>query len=183
MFHPQGFYPQGFYPQGFYPQGFYSQGFHPQGSAGYFANTLYGLPQHPPVQGPTANWQPAAQQAIQQLLGQQLAAQLGVSNAGGAGVGWSNGAGTQVPGVWQQQNHPGQINPALQQQSMQQPLFQQLSQYHYAIAQQLSQLAAQPALPLQGMGGSYTGQFIPGQTAPFIPTAMGGSFVPGFTMH
>ena len=92
MLHPQGFYPQGlnpFYPQGLNPQGLYPQGgfnypqagFHgpaglyPQGGAGhfentpgYFANTLYGLPQTGFVQGasPLVNWQHPAQQAVQQ---------------------------------------------------------------------------------------------------------------------
>jgi hypothetical protein len=145
MLHPQGFYPQGlnpFFPQGLGPQGFYPQGA-PQGGAGYFANTpgyfantLYGLPQLP------ANWQQPAQQGIQQAS-------------------------------WPQHNNLGQINPTLQQQWTQPPSFQQLAQHHYAIAQQLLQLAAQQTL--QGSASPYLGQFIPG--------AMGGSFVPGVTMH
>ena len=210
MLHPQGFYPQGlnsFYPQGLNPQGFYPQGgfnypqagvptpggFYPQGGAGYFANTpgsfantLYGLPQHAPVQSPLAGWQHAAQQAIQQqaiqqLLAQQLAAQLGTANAGGAIGGLSNGTGAQATGAWLQHNNLAQINPTLPQQWMQQPLLQQLAQHHYAIAQQLLQLAAQQTF--QGTASPYAGQFIPGQAAPFIPTTMGGSFVPGITMH
>jgi hypothetical protein len=208
-FYPQGLnplYPQGLNPQGFYPQGPFNYpqtpgGFYPQGGAanfantpanfantpanfantpGNFANTLYGLPQHPLVQGPSplANWQQAAQQAIQQLLAQQLAAQLGTPNAGGAIGGLSHGTGAQATGAWPQHNNLGQINPTVQQQWTQQALFQQLAQHHYAIAQQLLQLAAQQTL--QGTASPYAGQFIPGQAAPFT---MGGSFVPGITMH
>jgi hypothetical protein len=210
-FYPQGLVPQGlnpFYPQGLTPQGLNLQGgfnnpqagvhnpggVYPQGSPqggvgyfdntpGYFANTLYGLPQHAFVQGssPQANWQHPAQQAVQQLLTQQLAAQVGTPSAGGALGGLSNGAGAQATAAWPQHNNSGQINPTVQQQWMQQPSFQQLAQHHYAIAQQLLQLAAQQTL--QGTASPYAGQFIPGQIAPFVPATMGGSFVPGITMH
>jgi hypothetical protein len=170
MLHPQGFYQQGFYPQAlnpFYTQGLSPQGFYPQGAPqggaghfantpGYFANTLYALPQHALVQSlsPPANWQQPAQPAIQ-----------------------------QATGAWAQpnNNNVGQVNPTLQQQWTQPPSFQQLAQHHYSIAQQLLQLAAQQTL--QGTAGTYAGQFISGQTAPFIPGAMGGNFVPGITMH
>jgi hypothetical protein len=153
--YPQGLSPQGLSPQGLSPQGLSPQGFYPQGTAqggagyfantpGYFANTLYGLPQHALVQSssPPANWQQPVQQGIQQA-------------------------------TWPQHNNLGQINPTLQQQWTQPPSFQQLAQHHYAIAQQLLQLAAQQTL--QGSASPYAGQFIPG--------AMGGSFVPGVTMH
>jgi hypothetical protein len=202
-FYPQGlnpFYSQGLNPQGLYPQGGFNNpqaGFHgpggvypqvgPQGGAGYFANTPgyfantpYGVPQHGFVQGPSqlANWQQPAQQAIQQLA-QQLASQLGTPSAGGAIGGLSNGTGAQATGSWpQHNNNPGQFNPTVQQQWTQQALFQQLAQHHYAIAQQLLQLAAQQTL--QGTASPYASQFIPGQAAPFT---MGGSFVPGITMH
>jgi hypothetical protein len=180
MLHPQGFYPQGLYPQGLYPQG--GAG-HFENTPGYFANTLYGLPQSGFVQGasPPVNWQHPAQQAVQQLLAHQLAAQLGAPSAGGAMIGLSNGTGAQVTGAWPQHNNPGQINPTVQQQWTQQPSFQQLAQHHYAIAQQLLQLAAQQTF--QGTANPYAGQFIPGQTTPFIPATMGGSFVQGITMH
>jgi hypothetical protein len=175
MIHPQGFYPQGFnplYPQGFYPQSFNPihpqalspQGFSPQdpqggagyfaNTPGYFANTPYGLPQHALVQSPSP---PANwQQPAQHTI-------------------------QQATGAWPQHNNLGQINPTLQQQWTQLPSFQQLAQHHYAMAQLLLQLAAQQTL--QGAAGPYTGQFISGQTIPFIPGAMGGSFVPGVTMH
>jgi hypothetical protein len=181
MFHPQAsFYPQNsFYPQGnLYPQGgSYAQGgfqpqniFNPQGSpysqggAAHvpFANTLYGFPQQTPAfsQGLSGltNWQQAA---LQQLAAQQLGAQIGVPNPASVG-----GAG-------------GSPNGVLAPSSSQQPhLLQQLAQYHYLIAQQLAQLAAQQALPQQIFQGSLNalaGQFIPG-----MGTA---NFVPGITMH
>jgi hypothetical protein len=76
-------------------------------------------------------------------------------------------------GAWQQPlANPEQINPALTQQS-QHYLLQRLAQYHYLVAQQLAQLAAQQAA--QNTGNPYTGQFIPGQVA--------ANFVPGITMH
>jgi hypothetical protein len=95
----------------------------------------------------------------------------------------ANGA-TQSVGGWQQpQINPEQINPALQQQSQQQSqqhLLQRLAQYHYLVAQQLTQLVAQQAA--QNSGNAYTGQFMPG-TGQFIPGQLGANFVPGFTMH
>jgi hypothetical protein len=186
MLHPQGVYPQGlnpYYPQGLNPQGLNPQGLYPQGGAGhfentpgYFANTLYGLPQPGFIQGasPLANWQHPAQQAVQQLLAHQLAAQLGTPSAGGAMSGLSNGTGAQATGAWPQHNNPAQISPTIQQQwTQQQPSFQQLAQHHYAIAQQFLQLAAQQTF--QGTANPYAGQF--------IPATMGGGFVPGITMH
>jgi hypothetical protein len=187
MLHPQGNYPQAFNP--FYPQGLNPQGLYPQGGFNYpQAGFQPGF-----VQGasPLANWQHPAQQAVQQLLAHQLGAQLGTPGMGGAISGLSNGTGAQATGAWPQHawaqyNNPGQINPTAQQQWTQQqwtqqPSFQQLAQHHYAIAQQLLQLAAQQTF--QGTANPYAGQFMPGQTAPFIPAAMGGSFVPGITMH
>jgi hypothetical protein len=76
-----------------------------------------------------------------------------------------NGLGTFV-------NGGEQINPGLQQPPHHR-LLQQLAQYHYLVAQQLAQLAAQQAV--QGAAGPHAGQFIPGQPA--------ANFVPGFTMH
>jgi hypothetical protein len=83
--------------------------------------------------------------------------------------GLSNGAAQS--GAWTQQ-HPGteQINPTL---APRHHLLQQLAQYHYLVAQQLAQLAAQQAA--QGSIAPYAGQFIPGQ--------LGGNFAPGITMH
>jgi len=71
----------------------------------------------------------------------------------------SNGA-AQVPGGWtQQQVNLEQINPAI---AARHQLLQQLSQYHYLIAQQLAQMATQQAVQSSSV------------SAPFIP---------GFTMH
>lgn len=190
-------YPQGnFYPQSFNPQTFNQQGFNPLASAGQapFANTLYGSPQpspysqHSPIlsqqsplfaqgQSQYPNWQQAQQQlaalqqhALQQLLAHQLAAQqFGAQNFPGAGAmsAFSNGS----------------VGPALQQQAQQQQphhhLLQQLAQYHYLIAQQLSQLAAQQAF--QTGGGAYGSQFIPGQLGSNYQ--LGSSYLPGGTMH
>jgi hypothetical protein len=209
-FHSQGSfgYPQGSfgYPQFGYPQGnFGQQGFQGTPNGIPFANTLYGYPQlTPSFQGvpqmyqgvpQVPSWQhPAQQQALlqaalqqqaMQLLAPQLAAQpFGLQNPPGANAlsglsGLANGA-TQSAGGWQQpQIGPEQINPALQQQS-QQHLLQRLAQYHYLVAQQLTQLVAQQAA--QNSGNPYTGQFIPG-AGPFIPGQLGANFVPGFTMH
>jgi hypothetical protein len=168
-----------FYPQGnFYPQG----SFHPQGNFGPqgfpFAGTAYGYPQQTPITSPASYWQHPAQQqfALQQpatlqllahqLAAQQLAAQLPSSVNGINGL--SNGV-SSFAGAW-----PQQISP--EQQLRQQPqhqLLQQLAQYHYLVAQQLTQLAAQQAF--QTPGSPYVGQFIPGQ--------VGANFVPGITMH
>jgi hypothetical protein len=206
---PQGGlgYPQGSFgfPQGAYPQGGFA---HPQGSFGQqssqatpnaipFANTLYGYPQLTPnfSQGfaqslpQVSNWQHLAQQqaalqqqALLQLLAPQLAAQhpAGVSGLGPiSGLnGMANGAGQSV-GAWQQpQPNPEQINPAVLQQPQHQ--LQRLAQYHYLVAQQFAQLAAQQAI--HNPGNPYAGQFIPG-TSQFIPGQPGASFVPGITMH
>jgi hypothetical protein len=209
MFYPQGnFHSQGSfgYPQGSfgYPQGsFGQQGFQGASNGTPFANTLYGYPQLTPIyqgvpqpifQGvpQVPNWQhPAQQQALlqaalqqqaMQLLAPQLAAQpFALQNPPGMNGlnGLANGA-TQSVGGWQQpQINPEQINPALQQQS-QQHLLHRLAQYHYLVAQQLTQLVAQQAA--QNSGNPYTGQFIPG-TGQFMPGQLGANFVPGFTMH
>jgi hypothetical protein len=214
-FYPQGaFGPQAFQnnPQGsFYPQGtFGPQAIQSNPGNIPFANTLYGYPQqnYPqqtptfPQQTPTfaqgSNWQHPAlqqqqqaalqQQAIQQLLAHQLAAQQLAAqqpSAINAFAGLSNGA-AQTVGAWtQQQPNPEQINPAL---TPRHHLLQQLAQYHYLVAQQLAQIAAQ--LAVQGSFAPYAGQFMgagqftPGQLgANFMTGPVGANFVPGITMH
>jgi hypothetical protein len=196
MFYPSGNFSQGipqsnFYPQGpaylpasFGPQAFQGNPFSLQGnpfqsnigsqgnsvgSQGNFGNvpflsTPYGYPQH----------------AAQQLLAHQLATQhlLAQQPAGlNAFNGLSNGA-AQAPGAWtQQQVNPEQINPAI---AARHHLLQQLSQYHYLIAQQLAQMAAQQAV--QSSSVSNAAPFIPG-AGQFTPGPYGANFVPGFTMH
>jgi hypothetical protein len=175
----------------FYPQGNFStpaslshpqsvpgqQGF--QGTPGGipFANTLYGYPQLSNWQHPT---QLAAlqQQALQQIQAPQFGSQPYMpqhspgTNALNGLNGLANGA-AQSAGVWQQpQGSPEQINPALLQQS-QLHFLQRLAQYHYSLAQQLTQLAAQQIG--QSPGNPYA--------SPFIPSQMGANFVPGITMH
>jgi hypothetical protein len=210
---PQGsLYPQqgSFYPQGtFGQQAFQSNPFQSNLGNIPFANTLYGYPQqlgYPqqagyPQQTPnfaqglpqSSNWQQPAQQqaalqqhAIQQLLAHQLAAQqLGMQQPSpmNAFPGLSNGA-VQPVGAWTQQPNAEQINPAL---TPRHHLLQQLAQYHYLVAQQLAQLAAQQAV--QGSITPYAGQYIPGgsQFIPgagqFIPGQLAGNFAPGITMH
>jgi len=167
---------------------------YPQQTQGYPQQTQAGYAQHP------AQQQAALQQhAVQQLLAHQLAAQqLGAQQFGvpqqpfGAqqpspmnGVpGLSNGAAQS--GAWTQQQ-PGteQINPTL---APRHHLLQQLAQYHYLVAQQLAQLAAQQAV--QGSIAPYAGQLVPGYAGQFIPGAgqfipgqLGGNFAPGITMH
>ena len=183
MFYPSGNFSQGipqgnFYPQGasyppasFGPQTLQGNPFSPQGNPFQsnigniggqgnlgnvpFLNTPQGYPQH----------------AVQQLLAHQLATQqLLAHQPAGLNVfnGLSNGA-AQGPGAWtQQQVNPEQINPAI---AARYQLLQQLAQYHYLIAQQLAQIAAQQAV--QSSSVSNAGPFIPGA----------GQFVPGFTMH
>jgi len=206
MLHPQGnFYPQGaFGPQAFLsnPQGnFYPQAtFGPQtfqSNPGYipFANTQYGYPQQTPAfaQGlpQWPNWQHPAQQqaaqqqaalqqqAIQQLLAHQLAAQQLAAQQPSAMnpfTGLSNGAAQPI-GAWtQQQPNPELINPAM---TPRHYLLQQLAQYHYLVAQQLAQLAAQQAF--QSSVNPYAGQFQ--GAGQFIPGQLGANFVPGITMH
>jgi hypothetical protein len=199
-------YPQGGigYPQIGYPLGGfgYSQGSFGQQSSQAspnaipFANTLYGNPQLTPyfpqgfAQSPpqVSNWQHLAQQqaalqqqALLQLLAPQLAAQSPAFQhpAGISGLnGMANGAGQSV-GAWQQpQPNPEQINPAVLQQPQQQ--LQRLAQYHYVLAQQFAQLAAQQAA--HHSGNPYGSQFVPG-TGQFIPSQLGANFVPGITMH
>jgi hypothetical protein len=205
--YPQGSfgYPHGAYPQGGFahPQGSLGQqSSQATPNAIPFANTLYGYPQLTPnfpqgfVQSlpQASNWQHLAQQqaalqqqALLQLLAPQLAAQslafqhpAGVSGLGPiSGLnGMANGAGQSV-GAWQQpQPNPEQINPAVLQQPQHQ--LQRLAQYHYLVAQQFAQLAAQQAI--HNPGNPYAGQFIPG-TGQFIPGQPGANFVPGITMH
>jgi hypothetical protein len=209
MFYPSNLYPQAsnLYPQGnlsFGPQGGPSN----IGNIGFnvpFTGTPYGYPQQGgyPQQTPGfgqglsqptnwTNWQypghhqaALQQQAIQQLLAHQLAGQQYAMRQPGANGfnGLSNGV-AQTAGAWQQPpTTPEQINPALQQHTLQQQphahLLQQLSQYHYLVAQQLAQLAAQQAVQSTAIGYAsqfpYAGQFLPGQ--------LGANFVPGITMH
>ncbi len=208
MFYPQGNfhsqanlgYPQGGfgYPQGgfgYSPGSFGQQSSQASPNAIPFANTLYGYPQLTPyfpqgfAQSPpqVSNWQhPAQQQAVlQQALLQLLAPQLAAQSpafqhpAGISGLnGIANGAGQSV-GAWQQpQPNPEQINPAVLQQPQHQ--LQRLAQYHYLLAQQFAQLAAQQAV--HNSGNPYAGQFLPG-TGQFIPSQLGANFVPGITMH
>ena len=193
MFYPQGnFYSQGSFG---YPQGSLGQQGFQGGSSGIpngipFANTLYGYPQLTPnfAQGvpQISSWQHPAQQQAQlqaalqqqamlQLLAPQLTAQPFASQhpTGTSALnGFANGAAQSVGGWQQPQVNPEQINPALPQQS-QLHLLQRLAQYHYLVAQQFIQLAAQQAA--QYSANPYTGQFIPGQ--------LGANFVPGVTMH
>jgi len=187
---PQGsFNPQGnFGPQGSFgsPQG----SFGAPGSAGpqAFANTPYGYPQQSypqqtsgfvPGLPQSSNWQQPAQQqqhqaalqqhAMQQLLAHQLSAQQLAAQQPLL----SNGA-TQPLGAWTQQ-------PNVEQQIISRhQLLQQLAQYHYLVAQQLAQLAAQQTV--QGSNTPFAGQLIVG-AGQFIPGQLGGSFAPGITMH
>jgi hypothetical protein len=204
-FGPQAFQnnPQAFqsHPQGnFYPQGTFSpQAFQSNPGNIPFANTLYGYPQQtstfaqglpPSSLPPSSNWQHPAQQqaalqqqalqqqAIQQLLAHQLAAQQLATqqpSAMNAFTGLSNGAAQPI-GAWTQQPNPEQINAAV---TPRHHLLQQLAQYHYLVAQQLAQLAAQQAV--QGSVNPYAGQFQ--GAGQFIPGQLGTNFVSGITMH
>ena len=172
MSYPQGnFYPQGSlgYPQGNfgYPQGLFGPresfgqpaNFIPQGNFGIQAP--FGQPtpfgqQAPFGQGYQQLGHPQQQSAVLQLLAHQLAAQqLAMQPPWGAAA--FNGTGS---------NGIAGAGPHYQ-------LLQQLAQYHYLVAQQLTQLAAQQAI--QTPAGPYAGQFIPG--------SLGANFVPGITMH
>ncbi len=167
MSYPQGnFYPQGSlgYPQGNlgYPQGIFG----PRENFGQQANFI--------PQGNFGSQGPFGQQAP---FGQGYPQQFGYPQQGG----FPQQIGSQQqPAVLQLLAH----QLAAQQLAMQQPwgatgagphhqLLQQLAQYHYLIAQQLTQLAAQQAV--QTPAGPYAGQFIPG--------SLGANFVPGITMH
>jgi len=203
--YPQSLYPQSIYPQGAFPLGaFGPQVFQSNPGnipfANTFANTLYGYPQ--PLYGypqqtftqgvaQWPNWQHPAQlqaaqqqaalqqQAIQQqLLAHQLAAQQLAAqqpSVMNAFTGISNGTAQPI-GAWtQQQPNPEQFNPAM---TPRHHLLPQLAQYHYLVAQQLAQLAAQQAIqssvnPFGQFQGA--GQFMPGQ--------LGANFVSGITMH
>jgi hypothetical protein len=197
-FGPQAFSPQGsFYPPGtFGPQTFQSNPFQSNLSNIPFANTPYGYPQQTPAFAQSlpqwSTWQHPAQQqaalqqaalqqhAMQQLLAHQLAAQQLATqqpSAMNAFTGLSSGTPQSI-GAWpQQQPNPEQINPAL---TPRHHLLQQLAQYHYLVAQQLAQLAAQQAV--QSSVTPYAGQFIPG-AGQFIPGQLGGNFASGSTMH
>ena len=171
MSYPQGnFYPQGSlgYPQGTFghPQGIFGprEGFGQQtsfsppgnfGSPGPFGQqTPFGLQAPFGQQAPLSQGYPQQQPAVLQLLAHQLAAQqLAMQQPWGAtgnGIGLNGIAGT---------------GPHHQ-------LLQLLAQYHYLVAQQLTQLAQQAS---QTPAGPYAGQFIPG--------SLGANFVPGLTMH
>jgi hypothetical protein len=198
-----------FYPQGnFYtpaslshPQAAFGQpGFQGTTNGIPFANALSGYPQPTPNFSPQlSNWQHPAQlaalqqQALQQFLAPQFSSQpfsqpfmpqhSPATNAlnGLNGINGLNGLanGAQSAGVWQQpQSSPEQISPALLQQS-QQNFLQRLAQYHYSLAQQLTQMAAQQIV--QSPGNPFASPFIPNQ--PFIPSPWGANFVPGITMH
>jgi len=190
MFYPQGnFYSQGNlgYPQGNlgYPQGgFGHQAF--QGIPSFqgtpngipSANALYGYPQVTP------NFAQSPLNAF---------ANAGLTNGATQSVGgWQP---QQSIGGWQQpqvgpQFGPEQINPALIQQS-QQHLLQRLAQYHYWVAQQLTQLAAQQfsqqqltQQQLTQLAAQQAGQIAGNPfTGQFIPSPLGAAFVPGITMH
>jgi hypothetical protein len=170
MFHPQG----NSYPQGSsFPQFGAGAGYTP------FANTPYGFgfPQQAPnfSQGFTPSPQLLQQQAIQQLLAQQLGMQNSAGLSGGAGL--TNGAIPQAVGTWPQQVTHGPHAHVLQ----------QLAQTQYLIAQQLAQLAAQQIT--LGGGNPYAGQYGAGQVGasyvPGVPGYMPGisNYVPGLTMH
>jgi hypothetical protein len=203
-FYPQGaFGPQAFpnNPQGsFHPQGtFGPQAFQSNPGNLPFANTLYGYPQQTPTfaQGlpQWSNWQHPVQQqalqqaalqqqAIQQLLAHQLAAQqlsalqpYAINGFSGSSISGSPNGAAQPIGAWTQQPPaPEQMNPAL---APRHHLLQQLAQYHYLVAQQLAQIAAQQAI--QGSVAPYAGQFT--GAGQFTPGQLGANFVPGITMH
>jgi hypothetical protein len=181
---------------------FGQQGFPGATSGIPFANTLYGYPQLTPnfstpnVSPQLSNWQHPAQlaalqqQALQQFLAPQFISQpfsqpfIPQHTPGTNALNGLNGLnglanGAQSAGVWQQpQAGPEQISPALLQQS-QHHFLQRLAQYHYSLAQQLTQMAAQQIA--QSSGNPYASPFIPSQ--PFIPNQLGANFVPGITMH
>jgi hypothetical protein len=174
------------YPQQGSQQGYPQQGY-PQQTPGF----IQGLPQPTNWQYPAQQQASLQQQAIQQLLAHQLAGQQyalrqpGLNGFNGLSNGVAQTAGAWQQPAWQQpQSIPEQINPAMQQQHIlqQQPhthLLQQLAQYHYLVAQQLTQLASQQAPQSSAIGYAsqfpYAGQFVPGQ--------LGANFVPGITMH
>jgi hypothetical protein len=147
-----------FYPQGSFgnPQGAFGQ----HGASGQqsfqgtsngipFANTLYGYPPQLGVQPFALQHQPGAN----------------------ALSGLASGAAQSVGARQQPQANPEQINPALTQQS-QQHLLQRLAQYHYLVAQQLAQLAAQQAA--QNTRNHYAGRAVglSGGTLRFAQTAL-----------
>jgi hypothetical protein len=194
MFYPQanpysqfGFNPQSFNPQSFNPQSFNPQGFAPQGSIPQYGYGALGLNALPGsiygVQGQQGQHGlqqvPAPQLGPQPFAPQQFAGPFGLSGPSGV-----NGAGNGIAAAgWAQPqtqfgSQPlfGQINP--QQPQYPQPhLLQQIAQYHYLVAQQLAQLAAQQSgQNVHPTAGQFpmAGQFNPGQQ---------GSYIPGFTMH
>jgi hypothetical protein len=192
--YPQGnFYPSGSFghPQGsvgYHPQGIFGQGTFGQGIFGGYPQQPFGLAQGPFAQGPTQQTFGFTQGQMQQPFGfpqgptqqafgfpqgptqfgqaptqfGQLPAQLSIptqlTNWGAAGAnGVANGA----------------LSTASLSQQPQHQLLLQLAQYHYFVAQQLTQLATQQAI--LNPAGPYAGQFLPGQ--------MAANFVPGITMH
>lgn len=196
----------------------------PYGATPYIntLNTLYGnVPQNPtlmqnwspfPVLSPQINSQQALQQqALQQqqaahqlalqLAAQQLATQqlTGQPFAGQPLAQLAPTAASALPSqpppfaAWTQQG--GQYgNLAPQAQSTQQLPLYQLAYYHYQLAQQLAQLAAQQQPGAPGyFGNVFGGQAIPGQQfnpgqqfglgQQFIPNQYGQNVAPGMTVH
>jgi hypothetical protein len=151
---------------GLNPQGLSPQQFNPQQS--FIAQQGYGAPGYFNAPVASLNGAQGTQglHTLQQLLAntlvpQQLSPQQFAVTSGFNGIG--NGA--SVAGWPQPQAQFGQ-HPQHQ-------LLLQLAQYHYLVAQQLGQLAAQQSA--QQAGNPLGGQFIPGQqSAPFVPA---------FTMH
>src|SRR5258707_4455915 len=91
-------------------------------------------------------------------------------------TGLSNGAAQPI-GAWtQQQPNPELINPAM---TPRHYLLQHLAQYHYLVARQLAQLAAQQSF--QSSVNPYAGEFQ--GAGQFIPGQLGAIFVPDITMH
>ena len=144
------------YPQGnFYPQ----SNFHPQGPQGNFYPTgSFGYPQFGYPQGSFGFPQGILGQGIfgQGIVGGSPQQQLGFAPTGPNGV-----------------TNSGALSTASLSPQPQHQLLLQLAQYHYWVAQQLTQLAAQQAI--HNPAGAYPGQFLPGQ--------MAANFVPGITMH
>jgi hypothetical protein len=156
MSYPQGnFFPQSnIYPQGNFGSVGYPHGIIGQGIFGGYPQQPFGLSQGP--QQPFGFAQGPTQQPFGQPFG-QLPQQL--SNWGAAGPnGVTNAGALSTPPLSQQPQHQ---------------LLLQLAQYHYFVAQQLTQLATQQAI--LNPAGPYAGQFLPGQ--------MAANFVPGITMH
>jgi hypothetical protein len=182
-FTPQSFNPQSFNPQSFNPQSFNPQGFNPHGSIPQGFGSQGSIPQH----GYGAlghNVLPGSITPQQPFTPPQFAAPFGPSGPSGV-----NGTGHGIPAAaWAQPqtqfgSQPlfGQIYPQQPQQPQypQHHLLQQIAYYHYLVAQQLAQVAAQQSG--QNVLNPTVGQFpMAGQ---FNPGLQGASYIPGFTMH